>query len=485
MKNKTTHFSLAALAVSATLISLSFAEHEKEGTAEFWSYPSSEANPAANDILAQAALTPGAIDLAICLDTSGSMDGLIESAKQRLWALVNDLAKAEPAPKLRVALLTYGSPDYGADNGWVKTVLPLTTDLDMVSMQLFALQTNGGDEYVARVADAAAKQLSWSEQPGALKMVVVAGNESAEQDPVLTLKQAVGGAAEQGIIVHSLYCRQGGAPQGLARNATPVQTTGAGQLAAVQGQGGINSLVVNAVGPVAMSTPPVVVPLDEIARGWKKVATLAGGAFAVIDQDSGIIVMETPFDESLVKLSTDINETYIAYGENSRWNVSNQAAQDANAVNMNLENAASRAMTKGGKLYMCSWDLIDALGTGQLEIGKIDSNLLAEELRLLSADALTKLIDSKRADRTRIQGEIAALGLKREAFLSMKRAELSADESEAFDSVLRKAFRDKATAKGFKFPAPAKAAKLEMEPAEAVPAEVIFDVTLGDVLEGC
>ncbi|MFT5081533.1 MAG: hypothetical protein ACI84E_002196, partial [Planctomycetota bacterium] len=99
--------------------------------------------------------------------------------------------------------------------------------------------------------------------------------------------------------------------------------------------------------------------------------------------------------------------------------------------------------------------------------------------------ALTKLIDSKRADRTRIQGEIAALGLKREAFLSMKRAELSADESEAFDSVLRKAFRDKATAKGFKFPAPAKAAKLEMEPAEAVPAEVIFDVTLGDVLEGC
>ena len=34
------------------------------------------------------------IDLAICLDTSGSMTGLIESAKQRLWALVNDLALA-------------------------------------------------------------------------------------------------------------------------------------------------------------------------------------------------------------------------------------------------------------------------------------------------------------------------------------------------------------------------------------------------------
>ena len=479
MKNKTTHFSLAALAVSASLIGLSFAGHEKGGTPEFWSYPSAAVSSGADVI---AAKTPGDIDLAICLDTSGSMDGLIESAKQRLWALVNDLAKAEPAPKLRVALLTYGSPDYGSDNGWVKTVLPLTTDLDMVSMQLFALQTNGGDEYVARVADAATKQLRWSDKPGALKMVVVAGNESAEQDPVLTLKQSIGGAADKGIIVHSLYCRQGGAPQASTSRMGVAQTSG-GQSAAVQSS--INNMVVNSVGPVTASTPPVVVPLDEIARGWKKVATLAGGAFAVIDQDTGIIVMETPFDEGLVKLSTDINETYIPYGENSRWNVSNQAIQDQNAVEMNLENAASRAMTKGGKLYMCSWDLIDALSTGQLEIGKIDSNLLAEELRELSADALSKLIDTKRADRKRIQGEIEALGKKREAFLTMKREEMSADESEAFDSVLRKAFRDQATKKGFQFPAPVKAAKPEVAPAETVPAEVLFDVTLGEVLEGC
>ncbi len=95
MKNKTTHFSLAALAVSASLIGLSFAGHEKGGTPEFWSYPSAAVSSGADVI---AAKTPGDIDLAICLDTSGSMDGLIESAKQRLWALVNDLAKAEPAP---------------------------------------------------------------------------------------------------------------------------------------------------------------------------------------------------------------------------------------------------------------------------------------------------------------------------------------------------------------------------------------------------
>ena len=73
------------------------------------------------------------IDLALCLDTSNSMDGLIDSARQRLWALVNELALAEPTPRLRVALLTYGSPGFGEDNGWVRTQVPLTDDLDMVS----------------------------------------------------------------------------------------------------------------------------------------------------------------------------------------------------------------------------------------------------------------------------------------------------------------------------------------------------------------
>ena len=86
---------------------------------------------------------PQAIDLAICLDTSGSMSGLLNSAKQKLWDIVNDLAMAEPAPKLRVALLTFGNLGYEAENGWVSVDSELTDDLDAVSQKLFALGTNG------------------------------------------------------------------------------------------------------------------------------------------------------------------------------------------------------------------------------------------------------------------------------------------------------------------------------------------------------
>src|SRR5215207_10741279 len=72
------------------------------------------------------------VDVVLCLDTSGSMDGLIDSAKRKLWAIVNDLAKIDPAPTLRVALYSYGNNTYNATIGWVRKDLDLTNDLDEV-----------------------------------------------------------------------------------------------------------------------------------------------------------------------------------------------------------------------------------------------------------------------------------------------------------------------------------------------------------------
>src|SRR6185295_20119267 len=76
------------------------------------------------------------IDVVICLDTSNSMDGLIASAKIKLWDIVNDLAKVKPAPDLRVALYSYGNDGYDAQKGWVRKELDFSTDLDMVFKKL-------------------------------------------------------------------------------------------------------------------------------------------------------------------------------------------------------------------------------------------------------------------------------------------------------------------------------------------------------------
>ena len=90
------------------------------------------------------------IDVVIALDVSGSMSGLIGSAKQRLWDIVNQLGRARPQPELRIAIMSYGNPEYGQNMGYVRIDLPFTSDLDAVNRTLFGFTTNGGDEYVAR-----------------------------------------------------------------------------------------------------------------------------------------------------------------------------------------------------------------------------------------------------------------------------------------------------------------------------------------------
>ena len=79
------------------------------------------------------------IDVALCLDVSSSMDGLAASAKQKLWEIVNDLAKVRPAPRLRVALFSYGNNAYDPKTGWVRQEIALSDDLDRVAEKLFAL----------------------------------------------------------------------------------------------------------------------------------------------------------------------------------------------------------------------------------------------------------------------------------------------------------------------------------------------------------
>src|SRR5690242_1233076 len=76
------------------------------------------------------------IQMAILLDTSSSMDGLIDQARSQLWTVVNEFITAKregKRPELQVALYEYGKPSLGASSGFIRQIVPLTTDLDKVS----------------------------------------------------------------------------------------------------------------------------------------------------------------------------------------------------------------------------------------------------------------------------------------------------------------------------------------------------------------
>ena len=75
------------------------------------------------------------IQVALLLDTSNSMDGLIDQAKSQLWKMVNKLAsskKDNQTPNIELALYEYGNDRLFADEGYIRHVVPLTKDLDLV-----------------------------------------------------------------------------------------------------------------------------------------------------------------------------------------------------------------------------------------------------------------------------------------------------------------------------------------------------------------
>lgn len=358
------------------------------------------------------------VELAICLDTSGSMDGLIENAKQKIWAIVNDLALAEPTPLLRVALLTYGNDGHDPERGWVMIRSDFTEDLDLISRELFALTTNGGTELVARVIRTSVNALAWTPGEASLKLIVVAGNESAEQDTQYAAGDMASAAIARGILVNTIYCGN---------------------------------------------------PMDEIAPGWKAVALKADGQFAVIDHNQIALAIETPFDGRLGELSTAINGTYLPYGELGAQFCENQSAQDSNAASCNAWTVASRAQTKGGKLYSnAHWDLVDACKDAAFDLTKVEDKDLPEAMRAMTPEQRKAHVAAMAAKRAEIQQAIGEIGARRDAFLEQEIAKQQAEGEESLDRAVRDAIRSQAAVKGLKFPPPPAPAP---EAAEAPAAE--------------
>ena len=120
------------------------------------------------------------IMIALLLDTSNSMDGLIDQAKSQLWKIVNEVAVAKSGdgkqPNIKIALYEYGNEGLSPDEGYIRQVCPLTEDLDVISEKLFSLTTNGGNEFCGQVIKTALNQLAWSASNSDLKMIFIAGD---------------------------------------------------------------------------------------------------------------------------------------------------------------------------------------------------------------------------------------------------------------------------------------------------------------------
>jgi len=341
------------------------------------------------------------VKIALLLDTSNSMDGLINQAKAQLWDIVNNFSHAkcgdETRPELQIALYQYGNDNLSSREGYIQQVLNFSGDLDEISEKLFSLTTNGGEEYCGEVIQTSLKQLEWGKNPDNLKMIFIAGNEPFNQGK-LNYKDAATNAKENDVIVNTIFC--GNYEQG-------------------------------------------------INTEWKKGATLTGGEYIAIDHNRQVVHIDTPYDEVIIKLNSKLNKTYISYGALGQSKIVAQEVQDSNAYELEEAVAVKRAVSKSSRLYNNKkWDLVDASEDSEFDISKVDKDELPKDLKGKSTTEIKDLIQEKKAERKKIQKEIQELNTKREAYIAKNQKETEKGELE---NAMLEAIKKQAAKKNYRW----------------------------------
>ncbi|MGB0427807.1 MAG: vWA domain-containing protein [Flavobacteriales bacterium] len=249
------------------------------------------------------------IQLALLLDTSNSMDGLIHQAKNQLWEMVSQISKESPESSIEIALYHYGNSGLSALTHYVDQRSPFTNNLDKISSELFKLKTNGGEEYCGAVIKMAVNQLDWNEDKTCKKIMVIAGNESFDQGKVSFIT-SIASALDKDIELNTVFC------------------------------GDRHSGVIG---------------------HWEKAATLSAGEFFVINHNDDVRQIATPYDDAILRCNTAVNQTYVPIFAHQEVEKEDMLANDMEQVVECKERMVEKAIVKKNKnVYnKGSWDAVD------------------------------------------------------------------------------------------------------------------------------
>lgn len=342
------------------------------------------------------------IDVVFVLDTTGSMGGMIDAAKRKIWSIANTMATAQPRPTIRIGLVGY------RDRGdtYVTTMTPLTEDLDKVYADLLAYQAAGGGdgpESVNQALHEAVTKIAWTPSDTALKIVYLVGDAPPHMDyeQDISFEESCKLAATSGIIINTIQC-------------------GASY---------------------------------ETARVWQQIARLAEGEYFAIDQSGGAVAITTPYDEEIAALDSDLDMTLMYFGgelaqeeyddkmERSR-EIAAGAPTEARADRAIYKLSAAGRTTLGG-----SWDLLRAMKEGRVSLDSLEDDQLPDELKGKTREQQVLIVDAKTAQRSEIQLRLSGLAMQRQQFIDRELAATSAP-ADAFDQKVIEALARQAQSKG-------------------------------------
>jgi len=334
------------------------------------------------------------IQVAILLDVSGSMNGLIDQAKAQLWNMVSVMGKAKCdniAPQIEIALYEYGRTTNDKNKGYVKQIDGFTSDLDLLSQHLFSLRTDGGDEYCGQVIYTSLSDLKWDASPLNYKVIFIAGNEDFLQGN-LHYTKACEEAKKKGVIVNTIYCGE---------------------------------------------------KMQGIREHWNLAGECGNGSYTNIDHNEKAVEIPTPYDSTMFTLNEELNGTYVYYGAAGESKFASQAATDGLNYTAGVSVAAKRVAVKGkGNLYKnTSWDLVDAQASDSTVIDKVDMKTLPKDLQNKSRKEVKQVVKEKNTKRVQLQQKISDINTKRELYIAAEKAKSATKTGATLETEVEKIIR--------------------------------------------
>jgi Mg-chelatase subunit ChlD len=349
-----------------------------------------------------------ALEMVFVLDTTGSMGGLLDGAKQRIWGIINEVMQSASHPSVSVGLVAYR--DRG--DAYVTKVLPLTTNLDQVYSTLMSYLAEGGNdtpENVRRALADAVHNAGWSSRaPGVAQIIFLVGDAPPhedyqdEPDTATTTAEAV----RAGMIVNTIQCG----------NQSDTQQV------------------------------------------WQMIAQRGEGQYFAIAQDGGVQTISTPYDKKLTELGAKIGSTYMAYGGGD-GEAGAQYRAEANSRQAVTETvvvtsapagaAADRAVNKALNSEAYAGDLLTSLENGSAKLDTVKDEDLPDDLRKLGPAARKKEIEKRLAERKKLREEILKLSKQRDEFITAARKKESGKQN-SFDSAVAAALKMQLSRKGIK-----------------------------------
>lgn len=333
------------------------------------------------------------VELMFVLDTTGSMGGMLEGAKTKIWGIVNDVLQQQGngGATIRVGLVAYR--DRG--DAYVTRITPLTDNLDAVYTQLMGFRAQGGGDGPEDVRSAMAEAVrvgGWSAPgPRTSQVIFLVGDAPPHAYRNLpTVSASSRTANSRGIIVNAIQC-------------------------------GLDA---------------------ETTDAWRTVAQYGGGEYFAIAQDGGVEALVTPYDEQLARLGEQIGGTYLAFGTSEK-RVARQSAQVAVEASVAAAAAApakaERALNKAlnDKAYDDS-DLLQEAAAGKVALPQIAEAELPDSLRKLAPAQRQAALDKAVAQRQALRGQIVALSKQREQYLAQQRSKNGAGKA-GFDAAVSNA----------------------------------------------